>query len=193
MSAPEIPAGMKPWHGGAEAPADWDGGPVRLRDGSMWYKRVTWAWRASGADRDAVAYTPTAPELGAGLMDLEPAMVSKSWAVDAPVEYPAFASWWARTIPYVVTPHAASHEFGVWMAAKRHALAAAAAAAPTPLGCDPVVRENERLREALDAAHYYIDASDEELREAGLTRFDTLYRARHARAALSQSIPGEQS
>ncbi|MEK7817349.1 MAG: hypothetical protein AAB281_03760 [Actinomycetota bacterium] len=41
------------------------------------------------------------------------------------------------------------------------------------------------LREALDAAHYYIDASPTELAEAGTTRDDALLKARELRSALA--------
>jgi len=44
--------------------------------------------------------------------------------------------------------------------------------------------EIERLREALDAAHYYIDASDCELKLEGITRDDTLSKARELREAV---------
>lgn len=42
--------------------------------------------------------------------------------------------------------------------------------------------ENARLREALDACHFYIDASTTELTERGMSRADALFAARHARA-----------
>lgn len=54
--------------------------------------------------------------------------VSKAWAVDAKVEYPAFRSWWARTIPRISIPSSASHHFGAWMESARHRLAAKEAA-----------------------------------------------------------------
>jgi hypothetical protein len=41
-----------------------------------------------------------------------------------------------------------------------------------------------KLEAAVDAAHYYIDASDRELSEAGKTREEALLDARVARAAL---------
>ena len=43
----------------------------------------------------------------------------------------------------------------------------------------------ERLAGALDAAHYYIDASNQELFDAGITREDALGKARELRTALS--------
>ena len=46
------------------------------------------------------------------------------------------------------------------------------------------IEETGRLREALDAVHYYIDASDRELKEDGITRDDALLRARELRTAL---------
>lgn len=46
----------------------------------------------------------------------------------------------------------------------------------------------ERYREALDAVHYYIDASDEEIVDAKTSRADALYHARTLRMAL-----GDQS
>jgi hypothetical protein len=47
---------------------------------------------------------------------------SKAFAVDAKIEYPAFTSWWARTIPAVPVPNSASHHFDAWMASARHRL-----------------------------------------------------------------------
>lgn len=42
--------------------------------------------------------------------------------------------------------------------------------------------ETARLREALDACHFYIDASTAELTELGMSRADALFAARRARA-----------
>lgn len=42
-------------------------------------------------------------------------------------------------------------------------------------------RREEKLVEALDAVHYYVDASDGEIAEAGTTRGDALTRARDLR------------
>lgn len=68
-----IPEGMKPWHGGDAAPADWDNSkPVRLRDGREIAEPASWThpWRngcpegeLTGTDEvasDVVAYTPLA-------------------------------------------------------------------------------------------------------------------------------------
>lgn len=56
------PAGMKAWSGGAKAPADWDGGPVLLRNGYMGeanhWGRNTPAELGYEGDNDIVAYTP---------------------------------------------------------------------------------------------------------------------------------------
>lgn len=56
-----VPAGMVPWHGGDSAPADWDGGPTLLRDGSHgdgedWRHLV--GIDDIDSDNDIVAYTP---------------------------------------------------------------------------------------------------------------------------------------
>lgn len=45
------------------------------------------------------------------------------------------------------------------------------------------------LMVALDAAHFYIDASDEELREAGMDRETALVRARELRDAAMRAMP----
>lgn len=63
MSEITIPEGMKAWHGGEEAPADWDGGPYLCRDGAMYHMRGygwghgTNCWNPT-ADWDRIAYTP---------------------------------------------------------------------------------------------------------------------------------------
>lgn len=44
--------------------------------------------------------------------------------------------------------------------------------------------EREALRDALDAAHFYIDASPDELADLGITRDDALRMARDKRAAI---------
>jgi hypothetical protein len=44
--------------------------------------------------------------------------------------------------------------------------------------------EREATRKALDAAHYYIDAHDNELKERGMTREDALDVARELQSAL---------
>lgn len=54
-----IPEGMKAWAGGDAAPADWDGGPVLLRDGK-WDDRISlkgshW-WQHDDEDDDIVGY-----------------------------------------------------------------------------------------------------------------------------------------
>jgi len=51
--------------------------------------------------------------------------------------------------------------------------------------------EREALREALDAAHFYIDASPDELADLGITRDDALRMARDKRAALNARQSGE--
>jgi hypothetical protein len=65
MSVITIPAGMKVWNGGEEAPVDWDGGPYLCRDGKMYHMRGygwghgTHCWNPT-ADWDRIAYTPKA-------------------------------------------------------------------------------------------------------------------------------------
>lgn len=57
----EIPAGMKPWHGGDSAPEDWDGGPgVYFRNGRVSAERRGWNWTHVGTGSDIIAYTPRA-------------------------------------------------------------------------------------------------------------------------------------
>jgi hypothetical protein len=51
---------------------------------------------------------------------LERAAKALAFAVDAKVEYPAFASWWARTIPAKPVPNSASHYFYAWISSARH-------------------------------------------------------------------------
>jgi hypothetical protein len=52
--------GMVPWTGGDEAPADWDGGAVKLRDGTITTCKPgeydTWQWGEEG-EGSIVAYT----------------------------------------------------------------------------------------------------------------------------------------
>jgi len=70
---PTIPAGMVAWRGGDNAPEDWDGGGVVLRNGStMFPSKVSLAYHANGTNRwnhqrenrnpdwDIIAYTPLA-------------------------------------------------------------------------------------------------------------------------------------
>jgi len=61
---PTIPAGMVAWHGGNSAPEDWDGGKVRLRDGSLWptsdHRTIHWGRYDVEVSRQVVAYTPLA-------------------------------------------------------------------------------------------------------------------------------------
>lgn len=64
MTAPTIPATMKPWHGGDAPPADWDGGPVLTREGKLRPVRDTpWRWSNTRWPRkplsDIIAYAPT--------------------------------------------------------------------------------------------------------------------------------------
>jgi hypothetical protein len=54
---------------------------------------------------------------------------------------------------------------------------------------EAVAAEREACAKALDAAHYYIDAHDNELREAGITRDEALSRARDLRAAIRYRAP----
>ena len=58
VEAPSIPSGMKPWHGGDAAPADWDGGPVLFRNGTVQSGALSsWShpWDAGVAGESAVA------------------------------------------------------------------------------------------------------------------------------------------
>lgn len=55
------PAGMKAWHGGEVAPADWDGGEVLLSNGEMGDGNV-WDHHPS-RDTKIVAYSPTQSDL----------------------------------------------------------------------------------------------------------------------------------
>lgn len=50
-----------------------------------------------------------------------------------------------------------------------------------------IAEEIEQLKEALNAAHYYIDASDEELKEKNMTRSDALMKARILRSKLVEA------
>jgi hypothetical protein len=64
---PVIPEGMKPWHGGEDAPADWDGGPVRCRCGLEMRAVGITDWKHLDNDADILAYTPApfaSPEPG---------------------------------------------------------------------------------------------------------------------------------
>lgn len=58
----EIPAGMKPWTGGDNAPDDWDGGSVLRADGQIEHSDdITipqWRHLAPGYKLNIVAYTP---------------------------------------------------------------------------------------------------------------------------------------
>jgi hypothetical protein len=71
----KLPEGMAPWAGGDSAPADWDGGAVLLRNGSVMFpSKVSLAYHANGTARwnhqrenrnpdwDIIAYTPTRPQ-----------------------------------------------------------------------------------------------------------------------------------
>lgn len=51
---------------------------------------------------------------------------------------------------------------------------------------DTIEAAKKQVFEALDAAHYYIDASDRELEDKGITRDDALLMARELRAALGE-------
>jgi hypothetical protein len=71
----DLPEGMKPWAGGDAAPADWDGGPAFLRNGStMFPSKVSLAYHANGTNRwnhqranrnpdwDIIAYSAALPD-----------------------------------------------------------------------------------------------------------------------------------
>jgi len=77
---------------------------------------------------------------------------SRAFAVDAKVEYPAFASWWARTIPAETVPSSASHHFTVWMASARYR---AVLTAPVSTQAPPEVPVDVRvlLQEVHDTLH----------------------------------------
>lgn len=61
-----VPEGMKPWHGGWESPADYDGGELLMRNGQ--YRSgsklpIVWRWnqdqtRPAQSDLDVIAYPP---------------------------------------------------------------------------------------------------------------------------------------
>ena len=53
---------FKPWLGGDDAPADWDGGRVLFRDGTLSVEAPQWVWRWKQPPyfRDIIAYTPVA-------------------------------------------------------------------------------------------------------------------------------------
>lgn len=53
-----IPAGMKSWRGGDDAPEDWDGGVALLRDGTRWTPGHAARWRHDQNAGDIIAYTP---------------------------------------------------------------------------------------------------------------------------------------
>ena len=101
--------------------------------------------------------TPTAPEIGAGLMDLEPAMVTQ-------IREAISGDWGINRQRFITNGTVMRDETGndwffsqpaveaEWKRRRELILAALDAAAPVPLGCEPVVRENERLREALATA-----------------------------------------
>lgn len=63
-----IPEGMKAWAGGLK-PADWDGGPVLLRDQRLYTANqitgevLTWHWSEAMPFGDIIAYTPAADGL----------------------------------------------------------------------------------------------------------------------------------
>ena len=81
-SAPEsaIPAGMVAWHGGEDAPADWNGGPVFIRGGWEIPSRRVSNWSHHKRSGDITAYTPRpAPDVEA----ITPADVGSvlAWAV----------------------------------------------------------------------------------------------------------------
>ncbi|MFS0771084.1 hypothetical protein [Sphingomonas sp. 1P08PE] len=83
---PKIPAGMKAWAGGDSAPADWDGGKVLLRDGTLnndgeyessWCHNNSLFRSTDVSDLDIIAYTPraTSPTVPAIPVDREWLMV----------------------------------------------------------------------------------------------------------------------
>lgn len=72
MTAPTIPPGFKPWHGGDSAPADWDGGEVYTHDSSedagevyslapSFFGEGDECWQRDNTFVDIIAYTPTTP------------------------------------------------------------------------------------------------------------------------------------
>jgi hypothetical protein len=71
----EIPAGMKPWHGGDSAPTDYIRGRVAFRDGEISFdEEGPWYWKHDGVRSDIIAYTPKptpAPERPADLREAD--------------------------------------------------------------------------------------------------------------------------
>jgi hypothetical protein len=120
--------------------------------------------------------TPTAPEIGAGLMGLEPAMVL---VPREPTDEMLSACSDAIDLYVVCKADCAD----VW--------SAMIFAAPIPLGCDPVVREAlERLR--IMTKQKLPDELDEDDQERADWRggYETFcHESRAIFAALSQSIP----
>ena len=73
----EVPAGMKPWHGGDSAPDDWDGGKVLSRghglqhpdrlNGGRWGRERTHPFFAEDEEScDIIAYATSTSVQGAG-------------------------------------------------------------------------------------------------------------------------------
>jgi hypothetical protein len=150
--------------------------------------------------------TPTAPEIGAGLMDLEPAMVTQADSIyEIAKRSPSF-SWGERAAVDEADVEAALGAYVpggssvlCWLPMQdghtihqtardvmRAAIAAvdkrrSFAAAPIPLGCDPVVRERDREEKLARLLAATAAALTDE--HGDWTWHDI------ARAALSQSIP----
>jgi hypothetical protein len=83
--------------------------------------------------------TPTAPEIGAGLMDLEPAMVTQADREEA-ARFFHYADWRDSQENGGTAGPGITARLAETLA--RHRLATA----PIPLSCDPVVREKLLLR-----------------------------------------------
>ena len=133
--------------------------------------------------------TPTAPEIGAGLMDLEPAMVERvAKAISKPL---------ANMNGGCFKPDNGRSDRGdcadgdcyCARVSKHCARAALRAAAPIPLGCDPVVRERDALREDLFCMTAWKNRLADAFERTETRVSELLAWQAEARAALSQSIP----
>lgn len=115
-----IPEGMVAWNGGDRPPADWDGGPVLLRDGTLLQEpwadlfRVGIGGCGIPNDGDAVAYTPKPDHIG--YAEILPDDIGGG---------EAFASWLKS---YVGKQDASKMRFSV----DELAIAFAAGSSPTP-------------------------------------------------------------
>jgi hypothetical protein len=128
--------------------------------------------------------TPTSPEIGAGLMDLEPAMVTQADREEA-ARFFHYADWRDSQENGGTAGPGITARLAETLA--RHRLAAA----PIPLGCDPVVRDQTCVLIRGGKWNHHTVICGQSIVEGYLRQgyaFD--WKATdEARAALSQSIP----